>query len=98
MLRQMIRARILASREAGRDENHDGLMATAREDGIVLAGHTLSADFIRQFEALAPRGDGAGMIDQDMVPGSGLWLRAEPGESRTQADALAAILAIGMKA
>ena len=28
----------------------------------------------------------------------GLWLRAEPGESREQADALAAILAIGIKA
>jgi hypothetical protein len=37
-------------------------------------------------------------IAQDMVGGGGLWLRAEPSEDRAQADALAAILAIGAKA
>ena len=33
-----------------------------------------------------------------MLGGGGLWLRAEPGEDRAQADALAAIIAIGIKA
>lgn len=98
VLRQMVRARILAAREAGRDENHDDLMARAREDGVELVGYNLSADFIRQFEALVSRSEGISLIDQDMVGGSGLWLRAEPDENRAQADALAAILAIGMKA
>ena len=42
-------------------------------------------------------GDRITTIDQDMLGGAGLWLRAEPDESREQADALAAILAIGMK-
>ncbi len=98
VVRQMVRARILASREAGREENHDDLLAQARDEGAELAGYSLSADFIRQFESLAPQSESVSRIDQDMVGGSGLWLRAEPGESRAQADALAAILAIGMKA
>ena len=31
-----------------------------------------------------------------MIGGPGLWLRAEPGENRAQADALAAIIAMGL--
>ena len=97
ILRQMVRARILASREAGIDETQQGLMEQALEQGIELAGHRLSADFIAQFQALAPRdGDDVWEIGQDMVGGAGLWLRAEPDENREQADALAAILSIGL--
>jgi hypothetical protein len=33
-----------------------------------------------------------------MLGGSGLWLRAEPGESRQQSEALAAIVAVGLSA
>jgi len=55
----------------------------------------LGAEFIRQFQPLVPAD--ATVIDQDMVGGSGLWLRAEPDEDRAQADALAAILAIGIR-
>jgi len=98
ILRQMIRARILASREAGIDETQQGLMEQALAEGIELAGHRLSADFIGQFQSLAPReGPGVQEIGQDMIGGAGLWLRAEPDENREQADALAAILAIGLK-
>lgn len=98
ILRQMIRARIVASREAGINETHQGLLEKALADGIELAGHQLGAEFVEQFQVLGPRsGSIVQEVSQDMVGGSGLWLRAEPGENRDQADALAAILAIGLK-
>ena len=98
ILRQMIRARIVASREAGINETQQGLLEKALADGIELSGHRLSAEFVEQFQALAPhKGSACQEIDQDMVGGSGLWLRAEPDENREQADTLAAILAIGLK-
>ena len=60
---------------------------------------TLGAQFIRQFQSLGlVDAHQLWDIDQDMLGGSGLWLRAEPGEDRGQADALAAIVAIGIKA
>lgn len=99
LLRQMIRARILSAREAGRSETQDGLLAGALEKGIELAGYRLSADFVGQFQALEPRErPGLTEISQDTLGGSGLWLRAEPDEDEAQADALAAVLAIGIKA
>lgn len=98
ILRQMMRARILASREAGRDETQEGLQAQALSGGIELAGFRLGADFVTQFQSLTPQVSASvSEIDQDMLGGSGLWLRAEPDEDRAQADALAAILAIGIK-
>ena len=98
ILRQMLRARILSSREAGVAETQEGLLAAALDHGIELAGYRLSADFVHQFQSLKPAASAAlSDIDQDMVGGSGLWLRAEPGENAKQADALGAIIAIGMK-
>jgi hypothetical protein len=99
VLRQMIRARIVASREAGLSETQQGLLDKALADGIELTGHRLSADFVGQFQPLVPReGSQVQEIGQDMIGGGGLWLRAEPDEDRNQADALAAILTIGIRA
>ncbi|AXB76954.1 hypothetical protein [Novosphingobium sp. P6W] len=92
ILRQMVRARILASREAGREENREQLAQTALADGITLAGYELGADFYRHFEPMAADDD-AVIVAQEHLGGSGLWLRAEPDENAAQADALAAILA-----
>lgn len=97
ILRQQIRARIVTMREAGIAETQDGVLAMALAEGIELSGHRLGSEFIRQFQALVPPA-GAQEIAQDMVGGGGLWLRAEPDEDREQADALAAILAIGVEA
>jgi hypothetical protein len=97
ILRQLLRARILASREAGLDESQDALLRAGLMDGLELAGFRLGAEFLGQFQPLLPEG-GLMEIAQDTVGGSGLWLRAEPGEAPRQADALAAILAIGIKA
>lgn len=99
LLRQMLRARIVASREAGVAETQDGLVERGLLAGLDLAGHSLGAEMIRQLQSATPPVAAATSdIAQDMVGGGGLWLRAEPSEDRTQADALAAILAIGTKA
>ncbi|MET0193478.1 MAG: hypothetical protein ABW200_08920 [Hyphomicrobiaceae bacterium] len=95
VLRQMLRARILSAREAGREETREGLMTLALAQGIELAGYRLGAEFVRQFEPLTPSAE-ATAIAQDTIGGSGLWLRAEPGESVSQADALAAAVAIAL--
>lgn len=99
ILRQMLRARTIAAREAGREETLDGLREQGLAQGLELVGYRLGAGFLRAFETLIPaRREGVADIGQDMLGGSGLWLRAEPGEDRAQADALAAILSIGIKA
>ncbi len=99
MLRQLLRARILSAREAGRDESQEGLLAEGLERGLELAGYRFGAEFLRQFQSATPPVSAVvSEIGQDMLGGAGLWLRAEPGEDRHQADALAAILAIGIKA
>ena len=99
ILRQMVRARILASREAGNEEKRENLMAMAGDSGIELAGHRLGAEFVKEFESLVPAaGKSASEIGQDMIGGPGLWLRAEPADSAEQADALAAVLAMGIAA
>lgn len=95
LLRQMIRARILTAREAGTSETQDGLMAEGLQSGLELAGYRLSNLFLNQFQSLVA--DSSTVIEQDTIGGGGLWLRAEPDEDRHQADALAAILTIGMK-
>ena len=96
-LRQMLRARILADREAGLDETQDSLLARGRDGGLMLAGYPLSADFIDEFNnCIIDTTSPQTTIGQDMIGGGGLWLRAEPGENRAQADALAAIIAMGL--
>lgn len=99
IVRQMLRARTLASKEAGREEKREDLVSLALSEGIELAGYRIGPQLFADLEeADAGPGDGLSVIEQAMLGGPGLWLRAEPGESREQADALAAILAIGIRA
>jgi hypothetical protein len=99
ILRQLLRGRIVAAREAGRDETQEGLLQEGLEHGLELAGYRLGAAFLREIQSLVP-GVAAGVadIDQEMIGGGGLWLRAEPDDDRAQADTLAAIVAVGTKA
>jgi hypothetical protein len=98
VLRQLLRARIVASREAGASETQESLLAEGLELGLELTGHRLGAPFLSEFQSLTPSiSHSVSDIEQDMLGGGGLWLRAEPGEDRAQADALAAIIAIGIK-
>lgn len=93
LLRGMIRARTIAAREAGREEKADALMALGRAAGLTLGGWPLGAAMIRELETAEPvLADGQSDIAQSQLGGPGLWLRAEPGEDRAQADALAAII------
>lgn len=91
ILRGMLRARMLASREAGLAEDREALTARGRAEGLVLAGYPFGASLFRDLEDLEPE-IGASVIAQDRIGGSGLWLRAQPDEDATQADALAALL------
>lgn len=97
-LRALLRARTVASREAGTAETIDSLAELGRAEGIELAGYRLGPAMFRGLDA-AELPD-AGMlreIDQGTVGGGGLWLRAEPGFDEAQADALAAIVAMELK-
>lgn len=97
VLRALIRARVIAAREAGLDESSEALLAQGREQGLELAGYRLGAALIRELESAEPA-DHLADISQSDVTGSGLWLRAEPGFDAKQADALAAIVAMGLRA
>lgn len=97
ILRQMLRMRILAAREAGREETQAGLLEAGLTEGLELAGYPLCAAMVAELNAATPPdGTNQTLIGQDMLGGSGLWLRAEPGEDAAQADALAAVISLGM--
>lgn len=95
VLRGMLRARTIAAKEAGRIEKTEDLQDIARRDGIELAGWRIGADMFRALEDAEPTGS-LTVVEQSDVGGGALWLRAEPDESPEQADALAAIVAIGL--
>lgn len=99
LLKTMLRARVIALREAGREETTEGLLVAGLQIGIDLAGWSLSGEMLRQLQDALPvmRGNLA-LIDQETVGGGALWLRAEPGEDPAQADAIAAIVAVGVAA
>jgi hypothetical protein len=99
LIKTMLRARVIASREAGREESTETLLAQGLELGIDLAGWSLSGEMLRQMQdALPVRRDNLTLVDQDTIGGGALWLRAEPGEDPDQADALAALIAVGIAA
>jgi hypothetical protein len=97
LLRQMLRARIVVSREAGLAESQESLLETGSRSGLELVGYRLGSELLSGLQSAVP-GDRGLEVLQDMVGGGGMWLRAEPGEDRGQADALAAIVAVGIKA
>ncbi len=97
-IRSMIRARMIASREAGIDEKSDELMQLGEADGIELAGYQLGASMFSQLAA-ADTPDAGKLTDigqSDLGAGGGLWLRAEPDYDAEQADALAAIVIMSL--
>lgn len=97
ILRQMLRMQLLAAREAGREETQASLLERGLAEGLELAGYRLSPAMLAAMQdATPPDGTDQSIIGQDMIGGAGLWLRAEPGEDRAQADALAAVIALGL--
>lgn len=99
LLRGMVRARTIASREAGREERAADLLETGREAGLNLLGWSLGPQMIRDLEKADCRIiETDRMIEPAEIGGAALWLRAEPGEDASQAAALAGIVAAFMSA
>lgn len=99
LLRTMLRAQAIAAKEAGRETSIEALQDTARREGGELAGWRLGAEMFRELEAAEPLAE-TRLTDVTLadIGGPGLWLRAEPDEDPQQADALAAIVVLGMRA
>ena len=95
VLRPLLRAGALAAREAGENRTAEQLLEAGRVTGLDLAGYRLCAELVRELEAAEPAGDLADIAQAD-IGGGGLWLRAEPDHNPKQADALAAIVAMGL--
>lgn len=96
ILRQMLRARVLASREAGREETQENLLEIGRAAGLDLAGYLLGSALFTQLGAAVPAKHLA-TISQADIGGAGLWLRAEPDENPQQSGALAALIVAGWR-
>ncbi len=99
VLRALLRARVIASKEAGREESREALLEAGRAEGLELAGYRLGPALIRELERAEPSGGAAlANIAQGDVGGAGLWLRAEPDHDPAQAQALASLIAGGAPA
>ena len=95
VLRSMLRAHAIAARETGQSERSEDVQARAREHGIALGGWAIGPAMFGELEA-TQLASGLIEIEQSVVRGAGLWLRAEPDDDPEQADALAALVAIGL--
>lgn len=93
ILRQLLRARVLAAREAGLAEDSADLLATGRNHGLELAGYRLGAALVAGLDAAVPEDEGQRVIRQSELGSGALWLRSEPGEDPGQSAALARIIA-----
>ena len=89
LLATLLRARVLAAREAGAIETRERLLAIGRAEGLSLGGYNLSASMIAQLEkASSPSGRLKDIVPSDL-DAQPLWLRAEPEHDEAQAEALA---------
>jgi hypothetical protein len=98
IVRTLARARIAAEKEAGRATSLDTLLDQMRREVTEVAGNRLSPTMVAELEAatisdhsntrVVSVGAAAGALT-----GSPLWLRAEPGEDRAMAAAMAADIA-----
>ena len=95
LLRQLLRARAIAAREAGREEKIEDLLTAGRISGLDLAGYRCGAALIEGLETAAPAPHLA-PIALSEIGGAALWLRSEPGDDAAQSAALATRLAAGI--
>ncbi|MFM9936202.1 MAG: hypothetical protein ACKVOL_08380 [Novosphingobium sp.] len=93
ILRQLLRARVLAAREAGLMEDSAQLLEAGRNQGLELAGYQLGAALVAGLDVAIPEDEGQRVIHQSELGGGALWLRSEPGEDPGQSAALARIIA-----
>lgn len=93
ILRQLLRARTIAAREAGRQEDSAALLEQGRAQGLELAGYRCGASLIAGLQDALPQIEGQRIIAQAELGGGGLWLRAEPAAAPEQSAALARLIA-----
>jgi hypothetical protein len=93
ILRQMVRARVIAARERGDHEDSAALIELGRSEGLMLAGYDLGPGLVAGLETARPLDEGQRQIHQSELGGAALWLRAEPGDDPAQAVRLADIIA-----
>lgn len=94
LVKTMVRTRIAGEKEAGRIVTAEQIRAEAANGPVELAGNLLSGTMLAQLEVATPAdvtplrevAIGAG---EGKLPGSALWLRAEPGEDAAMAQAMA---------
>lgn len=99
ILRQLLRARTIAAREAGRHEDAASLLEQGRTAGLELAGYRFGASLIAGLEDALPQIESQRIILQGEVGGGGgLWLRAEPAAAPEQSASLARLIAAEMPA
>lgn len=97
-LNRLARIRMIAAREAGREETLAQLLDQGVREGVDLAGYDLGAQMIADLSRRpVPVRPGLRTIDRDEVPGGGMWLRAEPGDAPEQAEALARFVSSEMR-
>jgi len=89
ILRQLLRARTIAAREAGLHEDSATLLDQGRTKGLDLAGYRFGASLIAGMQDALPQIEGQRIIAQSELGGGGLWLRAEPAAAPEQSAALA---------
>ena len=92
-LRSLLRARVIAEREAGREVTRDDLLEQGVASGLTLAGYELSSAMLAEMQQLTLPDHAGFEITQADIGGAGLWLRAEPGHDPAQAANLARIVA-----
>jgi len=95
-LRALLRARVIAQREAGREANRDSLLKEGIASGLNLAGFKLGPEMIAQLNKTELPQSNAAEIAHSEVGGAGLWLRAEPDHDSAQAARLASIVQAGI--
>lgn len=98
LLRTMMRAKVAADRESGLSTSLADLTAQAGDGSLELAGNILGSDLFAQLNAAdipdmhnqrLVRLESDGKPADSHIPGSALWLRAEPDDDPAMSSAIA---------
>lgn len=102
VLRTMMRTRIASDKEAGRSSDMAHITAEARSGSVNLAGNRISSVLFSELEGAVPTPseqvqtvqlESSTRAADAKLPGSALWLRAEPDEDLLLSGAIADNLA-----